>query len=240
MIHTFRIRPMLLALAVLLGACGAAEEDAAGGDAAGLDAEVVLERSAEAMASVETAEFTIEQSGAEVHIDEAGLIRFREATGRYAAPASADALLKVAAMGLDTEVGAVAVDGLTWISNPLTGRWESAPEGFSFDPSVLFDPETGWSALLAEGLENPTIVADGGERHHLRGVVDAERVASLTGGLVDEPSEIDLWIDPDTYRVDEVSFDVETDAGMTSWRLVLTGYDTDIVISEPAVGTDGD
>jgi lipoprotein LprG len=221
----------LASLLATLAGCSSGGDDTASED---VTVEVVLARAAEAMAAVRTAEFTIEQTGAEVFIDDAEVVRFVGATGRFAAPASADALVEVEAMGLSTEVGAVAVDGEIWMTNPLTGAWEEAPEGFSFDPSVLFDPEAGWSELLAEGMGAASLVPDDEEdTHHLRSTVGAERVAALTGGLVDEASTVDVWVGADDFRVVAATFDVGTAEGPSQWRLDVVDYDGDVTVTRP-------
>jgi hypothetical protein len=216
----------------MVGCSSGDDDQAAGTD---VTVEAVLARAAEAMAGVQTAGFSIEHTGADVFIDDAARIRFDGAQGRYAAPSKADAVVEVNAMGITTKVGAITIDGRIWITNPLTDKWEDAPGGLSFDPTVLFDPETGWRSLLSEGLQDPVLVPSGGDddRHHVRATVAADRVSVLTGGLVDEPSVIDLWIDADTSLVSEAGFDVDTDAGPTSWRLLLRNYGDDVTITAP-------
>ena len=226
-----RLLAVVLVVVLALSGCSSGKGDEDGDVTVG----AILARSAAAMAGVETAGFSIEHTGAEVFIDDARRIRFDGAKGRYAAPAKADAVVKVNAMGIATEVGAIAIDGRTWITNPVTGKWQDAPGGLSFDPTILFDPETGWRSLLSEGLQDPVLVAGDGDdkRHHVRSTVAADRVSILTGGLVDEPSVLDLWIDPDTDLVSEAGFDVDTDAGPTSWRLHLRNYGDDVTITAP-------
>ncbi len=206
------------------------------------DIDTVLAASSAAMAGVQSAAFTIEKSGASVFIDTDGLIDFQSADGRYAAPSRADAILRVRALGLNTEVGAVAVDGQVWFTNPLTGAWEAAPESFTFDPTILFDPEVGWSALLSTGLEDPELVepkpdADG--RYRVRGTVGAERVGVLTGGLVDEASVVDLLIDAETGEIGVVTFDVGDGDELTSWVLTITDYGVAVTITIPALASIG-
>ncbi len=200
--------------------------------------DTVLERSSQAMAEVDTARFTIEKSGAAVHIDEEDLIEFNAADGRYSAPASADALVKVRAFGLATEVGAVAMDGDLWITNPLTGQWEPAPADFTFDPTVLFDDSVGWSNLLSEGLENAELVADevdSSGRYQVNGTVGAERVGVLTGGLVTEASDIAIFIDGTSGTIDEVGFSVGDGQDESRWRLFLSDYGVDVTVTRPPV-----
>jgi hypothetical protein len=241
-------------LAVVTGlavsGCSSDDEGAAGGD---LSVDELLTESAATMAEVSSATFTIEQVGASVFIDEADQIAFQAAEGRYAAPASADALVTVEAFGLVTQVGAVAIDGTVWLTNPLTSKWMEAPEGFSFDPANLFDPELGIPAVLNEAVGNAELMTDGSgaaeaedgagvadgaadDRHHVRTTVSADRVSALTGGLVAVATDTDLWIDPDSLRVVEVRFDLPLGDQVSTWSLVVTSYDTEVAIEAPEVG----
>lgn len=234
-----RLRSSLLGLLLLLllGGCSSGSEDDA--EAEVLDVDGVLALSSAAMAEVDSVLFTIELEGAEVFIDDEGLISFRAADGRFAAPSSADALVSVTALGLATEVGAVAIDGQVWLTNPLTGDWEDAPESLTFDPAQLFDPEVGFSALLSDGLIDPVLVPpspDPDGRYHITADVDPVSVNALTGGLVDDVDNVDLWVDGNSGRLVEVTFDVGTDAGGTSWRLLLTDYGTPVSINPPDLG----
>jgi len=230
-----RLRSSLLLALVTLALLGACSSDS-GEDVEAVGVDEIRTRSASAMADVDSVLFTIELEGADVFIDDAGLIGFRTAEGRFAAPSSADAVVSVVALGLATEVGAVAIDGEVWITNPLSGDWEPAPESLTFDPTQLFDPEVGFSRLLSDGLINPTLVSpspDPEGRYQLTADVEPERVRALTGGLVDDVDNVDLWIDATSNQLVEVTFDVGTDAGGTSWTLLLRDYGTAVSINEP-------
>ncbi len=236
-----RLRVLLLGLcATLLAATGCSSSS--GGDDVGdapLDVDGVRAMSAAAMADVDTLLFTIELEGADVFIDDGGLIQFQMAEGRYAAPGSADAVVSVVALGLATEVGAVAINGNVWITNPLTGAWEPAPDSLTFDPATIFDAEVGLSALIADGLTNAVLESpepDADDRLHITADVDPARVSTLTSGLVDDVDKVDLWIDRTSGQLAEVTFDVGADEAGTSWRLLLTDYGTTVTINEPELG----
>lgn len=241
-----RVTCWLLALAVSLSVAGCSSEDGSPSrDAVPDTVETVLADAADAMGQVESAHFTITRTGAEVYIDQENRFRFDAAEGRYAAPASADAVITVNALGFSAEVGAVVINGEASLTNPLSGRWESAPEDFTFDPSVLFAPETGWRSLLSQGLTGAELVEDGGadgdeaDRDHVVGTVAADRVALLTGGLVDQPSTVDIWFDASSGRIDELSFDAPVSAGMSSWRMTLDDYDASVTVTMPQLGSTG-
>lgn len=235
-----RLRALPLGLlAVLLAAsgCSSSGDDAAGD--APLDVDAVRAMAATAMADVDTLHFAIELEGADVFIDDDELIQFQAAEGRYAAPGSADAVVSVVALGLATEVGAVAIDGDVWITNPLTGAWEPAPDSLTFDPATIFDSDVGLSALIADGLTNAVLEspdADASGRLHITADVEPARVSTLTSGLVDDVDNVDLWIDEETGRLSEVTFDVGAGEDGTSWRLLLTDYGADVTINEPELG----
>lgn len=228
---------VVLLVATLAAACSSDSDDTAVAEV--LDVDGVRTLSAEAMAEIDSVLFTIELEGADVFIDDEELIAFRAAEGRFAAPSSADAVVSVVALGLATEVGAVAIDGEVWLTNPLTGDWEEAPESLTFDPAQLFDPDVGFARLLSDGLSNAVLVEPGPDangRYHLTADVDPARVTALTGGLVDDVENVDLWVDATSGRLVEVTFDVGIDAGGTSWRLLLDGYGTSVSINEPDLG----
>lgn len=224
-------------LLVVLASCSSSSGD--DGQSEVLDVDGVRDLAAAAMADVDSVLFAIELEGADVFIDDEGLIGFRMAEGRFAAPSSADAVVSVTALGLATEVGAVAIDGEVWITNPLTGDWEAAPESLTFDPALLFDPTIGFSGLLSDGLSNAALVApepDPDGRYHITAEVDPVRVSALTGGLVDDVDNVDLWVEATSGRLVEVTFDVGLDTGGTSWRLLLSDYGADVTVTRPELG----
>lgn len=237
------IRPPLAALALLIVvfavACGGSDEAAQPTIPA--DVGAVRSAAATAMAQIDTARFSIERGGAVVHVDEGDTLGFERAEGRYAAPSSAEALVTVIVAGLTAEIGAIAIDGTTWITNPATGRWEAAPEGLSFDPASLFKPNFGWTALLTDGLQQAELLEpapDADDRYHLRGVADAGPISTLTSGLVDESVPVDLWIDATSGYVVEARFDAGTGDDVSSWRLTLSDYGAPVEIEPPELSSE--
>jgi lipoprotein LprG len=153
-------------------------------------------------------------------------------------PGQAQAQLDVTVNGdLATRLGAVAIDDEVWISNPVTGDFETLPAGYDIDPSKFFDPEGGWRPLLAS-LQDVTLVGiddRGGERYHLRGTAPAEQVSNITVGLVSgQDVVVDLWIHPQTSLVTAAEFDTELEDGIATWKLELSRYGDEFVIEPPA------
>ena len=214
-------------------------------------AEQVFRDASESMAGVETAAFVLEQVGAPIPIDEQGQLLFQSADGRIARPSSAEAVVTVEALGFTTEVGAIAIDGVVWFTNPLTGDWTEAPAGFSFDPAALFDPDEGFAGLLAEAAPSARFVDeadqdpddDPEERddpfHRIEAAVSAERVEVLTSGLIGVETTIDTWIDMESSRLVQVRFELPIGDQMSEWRMVITDYELEVDITPPELADTG-
>ncbi len=152
-------------------------------------------------------------------------------------------MITVDALGFSTEVGAVAIDGTVWFTNPLSGAWTKAPESFTFDPATLFDPDLGWRPLLAGELIGGALVGletrRGEELYHVRGEAGEERIEVITAGLVQQDVVLDLWLHPRDGSVREVNFTTLYRGAESDWRLRFFDYGADITIEVPDLDGDG-
>lgn len=231
------LRTALVALASLLAACGGGEEPET---LLPPESEVVLEAAAGEMGSVESVRFMIERSGAPVYIDPLDTLSFESAEGQFAAPSSANALVTLAVGSVNAQIGAIAIDGKTWLTNPITGEWEDAPEGYVFDPATLFDPELGWRPLLASGLSDVEWVGEeeinGEPRYHIRAQADQDRVAVILAGLIEkQPVELDMWIEPSTGRVREAELSTVSEGQTSDWYIEFTEFGEPVEIAPPDI-----
>jgi len=234
-VSVIKTRIFLVALmAVAAGACSTSVDE----PVLPADLDTLLATSATAMGNVDTVRFEIERGGVAIYIDPSLTLEFKEAVGRFVAPQAADAVVKVGVSGLNVQIGAIAIDGTIWLSNPITGDWEEAPSQYAFDPTTLFSPEDGWRPLLDGELGNSALVgleeSDGVSRYHVTGSAPSNRIETITAGLVsDQDVDVDLWLDPDTGHVLEVLFNAETAAGISSWQLRFFEYGDDMEIVPP-------
>lgn len=226
----------LLALVISATACGG------GTPASTLPPEPapVLEASAAAMGSVDYVRFKIERSGAPVYIDSLDTLNFSVAEGTFAAPSSANAVVTLAVGTINAQIGAIAIDGVTWLSNPITGDWEEAPSGYEFDPATLFDPELGWRPLLANGLTDVVWVGqetrNSEPRYHIRAQADEERVAVILAGLIrQQPVTLDLWIEPTTGYVREAELSTVHEGQTSDWDIEFNEFGVEVEISPPEI-----
>ena len=200
-------------------------------------ADEVVAAAAEAMGMVTSAAFELELDGSPVFIDQFGSIAVRSLIGQFSVPNRAAARLDVVVDdSLATRIGAVAIDYEVWISNPVTGTFETLPPGYDIDPSRFFDPTDGWRPLL-EGLTDVELVGvddRGGDRYRIAGTAPAALVADITAGLVDDQDvPIELWIHPCTSLVTAARLTTSIDGGETRWDLELGRYGETFTIDPP-------
>lgn len=226
---------LVLACGVLGSACSSGAES--GGEPLPADVSTILEASSEAMTAVTSVRFDLASSGSPVYIDDFDSLALNKIKGRFAAPGGADAVLTITVDGsLKTELGAVALDGEVWLSNPVTGKFEVLDTGYDIDPANFFDPERGWGPLMTE-LEDPALVGvedRDGKRYHVRGVAPAARVEIITAGLVhDQDVTIDFWLERDTGLVTAAEFSTVFNGKTTDWVLGLSHYGDEFKIEAP-------
>lgn len=198
----------------------------------------VLAAASQAMGSIDTVRFTIERTGDPVYIDSRETLAFDLAEGRFAAPSSAEAVVTLSVGDLKSNIGAIAINGRTWLTNPITGKWAPAPSGYSFDPAALFDPETGWQPLLATGLSDVEWIGvedrPAGRLYHIRAVADGDRVAVILAGLIDKQEvNLDMWIDPASGHVVTASFSTTFDGRTSDWQIEFSDFGDPVEINPP-------
>ena len=202
-----------------------------------VDPAALMQSSADAMSQVTSVEFLLDRDGAPVFIDQFGEIALDGLRGQFSVPTRAQAELTVTVNGnLPTKIGAVAIDSEVWISNPVTGDFETLPAGYDIDPSRFFDPENGWQPLIANLQDVQLIGIDdrGGERYHVRGVAGAADVRNITVDLVrDQDVPVDFWIHPSTGLVTAAAFTTTIDGADAEWALELDRYGETFTIEPP-------
>jgi lipoprotein LprG len=172
-----------------------------------------------------------------VYIDEFERIELDSLRGQFTVPTRAQAELSVTVNGnLATRLGAVAVDSEVWISNPVTGDFETLPAGYDIDPSKFFDPQDGWRPLL-ENLQGVTLTGvddRGGDRYRIEGTAPAAQVSEITVGLVeDQDVDVVFWIHPTSFLVTAAEFETTIGDERSQWTLELGRYGDEFTIEPP-------
>jgi lipoprotein LprG len=229
-------RPLRIALILTLLAAACGSEEPA--PTIPPEPDTVLAASATAMGEVEFVRFRIERGGAPIYIDPLDTLNFLIAEGQFAAPSSANAVVTLAVGNINAQIGAIAIEGETWLTNPITGAWESAPAGYEFDPATLFDPQQGWRPLLADGLSDVQWIGEvernSEPRYHIRAAADEDRVAVILAGLIrKQPVELDMWIDPETGFVREAELATIHEGQTSDWFIEFAEFGESVEITPP-------
>jgi lipoprotein LprG len=202
------------------------------------DAESIITASAVAMGDTQSVRFTLTADGAPVFIDQFESIALETAVGEFRVPGAAQAVLDVEVNGnLNTQLAAIALDDEVWLSNPITGDFETLPPEFDLDPSLFFDPRGGWQPLL-ENLTDLTLVGietrQDNDRYRISATAPAAQIEVITARLVrGQDVEIDFWIQPVTGNVRAAEFTTATPQGDVDWILELDDFGGDFEIIAP-------
>jgi len=206
----------------------------------------IIKLSSERMTSISGFEFIIDRSGESVFLDANGMIAFKRAEGQFNAPDRVYAKVRVISPGLVAEVQIISIAGTQWETNFLTGNWQEADPLYSFNPSILFDPNRGIQSILANNLLDPVLVGmdeidelPGKQLYLIEASVEGSRPHEMSLGLIDDESlQVKLWIDPDTYDlhriliIDPKNPDQTED---TSWQIDFWNFNNTFQIEQPTI-----
>jgi hypothetical protein len=189
----------VVAMAALLVACGGSP--AAPTATATPSATALLELASRRLADTPTVHFELTVDG-ETYIDPAKTIRLLSASGDLERPDRVATTFKVEVGGRAVSMQLITIGDKSWTTNILTGDWGKAPFEFAYQPTVLFDNQSGIGPVMgrvrdAERLPDDTI--DGKAVYHVRARVDDKVIAPLTYSTIKgSPVTVDLWIDQAT------------------------------------------
>ncbi len=229
----------LIVLGVFLAACRASQVEQ-------LTAAEIISRAAERMTGLSGFEFLIERSGQPVYLDYEGTISFRRAEGKFTSPDRVYTKVRVILPGLVTEVQITSVEGTQWETNLLTGEWQASDPRYSFNPSLLFNPETGIPAVLAHELTDVQLLGlqelpevPGRKLYALETVMQGERAYQMTFGMIDnQPLRVKLWIDPSSFELYRLVLVDPADPGDqedTVWQIDFWNFGKKFEIEPPVL-----
>ncbi len=133
---------------VLVGALATLLSSACGDDEPAVSASTLLERAAVHVEQAQSFRFLLEFEGGSAEIVRG--LQMRRAEGAFAGLDNLEAQLLVAAGPIDARVEIRVVNGESWMTNPLSQRWERTP----LSVARLFDLSTGVTALMRSS-QNP-------------------------------------------------------------------------------------
>ncbi|MFN8515373.1 MAG: LppX_LprAFG lipoprotein [Thermomicrobiales bacterium] len=227
----------LIAVWVLVGGlvgCGG------GGDkTSNLDTASILTSTSKRLDALKAVHFTLAIEGA-AFIDTDRTTQLRSASGDIIPPDQMQTKLTAAIATLNFDVSLVAIGADRYMTNPVTGQWGPAQEGFDYSPTVLFDKEKGLSTVIGKlkdveqvGVEK----VNGVDTYHLRGKAERAVVEPLTSGAIDgDPIGVEFWVSKDRFDLIKlVLTEPKTPEKQQPavWTLTFSNFDTPVTITKP-------
>ena len=203
-------RILILGFAVILlfAACGNDEETPITGPLPTLTPQEIIALASPNLDELSSFHFELSQKGGGTPIA-MGL----EMTGTWGDIVPPDELaMKIEAtwMGQFMEADLVTVGTTTYMTNPLSGKWELLSD--DFNAVTLFQPNTGIKAVMESVTDLNLLEPEtaGGTRcFHLKGMLTSEVLDAIAVGHAAEglPVETDIWIGKKDFLLRKVVFD---------------------------------
>jgi hypothetical protein len=227
--------PVFMVLCLLAG-CGLLP-------AAQLAPEQIVSKSVERLKGLAGFHFSIAISGNPVYIDSGKTTEFSKVDGNFVAPNQASVVVKVAAMGMTTEVKIIGIGEKSWQTNPLSGQWGEMASGTGFNPASLFDQTIGLQKILLEDLSDIKLAGQeelkelpGKKMDVITAKMKGENVKKLTNGMISaDTTDIKLWVDPSTFDINRLLIVVPgKESGQSSnWQFDIWDFGKTITIAAP-------
>ena len=104
-----------------------------------------------------------------------------EAEGEVVKPDKISARFTGSFGGFAIKSGLINLGDSSYMTNPLTGKWERVPPEVS--PLGFFNPSRGIGAIMSQVVQ-PSLLSAKGDAYRLKGRLPAEALASLLGTTV--------------------------------------------------------
>jgi hypothetical protein len=198
----------------------------------------LLDRGVAAFNAIESFHFDLALENRTLAVDQSGLLSFTEAAGDVRPPESLQASTVIQSAFGNINIGFVAIGDQQWLTNPLDGSWEATPPELQTNVALLFDPEQGLGAALAQ-LENLERLADETIEDvntvHLRGTLPGATLALFAPELADQPAlTVDLYFAADSFLLERVVMVEATVEGETpTWTFDFSQHNAAPEIAPP-------
>ena len=197
-----------------------------------INPEAVLREAGEAMKNVDSFHYRLShRSGGTALLPNLVL---QEAEGDVIKPDKISAEFSGSFGGIAIKSGLITLGEDSYMTNPLTGRWESVPREVS--PLGFFNPRKGIASMM-EQVDQVSLVPDGKDVYLIRGRLPAEALAPLLGATVKGTTVgVELTIDADEGYLLEAVLDgrvTSTEPEGTVRVITLSKFNEQITITHP-------
>lgn len=198
-----------------------------------------LNKGADAVLALKSAQFTLTREGTPAVLDEKNGLTFTTADCSYSAPDRVSCNVKVALKsGSIVQITRVWVPEGTFQSNPLTKQFGRVPPDANFNGVVLF-ARTGIPDILRTAIQKAQLVSSSEKVRtwdtvHIKGEVSGSKLNPLIGGTLkaDLMYPVDVWTDVKSSNVVQLHVQ-EPEAN--GWLISLFAANEPVEIPTPQV-----
>jgi len=224
-----RILIVGIILLLLVAGCGNDETD----EIVSLTAAEIIAGASEKLTALNSFHFELDQEGGGTPI--AMNLEMTDASGDIVRPDK----LKIRVFAGFVEAEVITVGEVTFMTNPLTGKFEPLPNEFT--AVQLFNPDTGIKAVI----EKITSAVKVGEEtvsgtlcYHIKGTLDSGELDAIScghaidGGIIDT----DVWIAKEDFRLYQIKLEgqITRDEKPGIVRtLIISNFDQPVTIELP-------
>ena len=201
-----------------------------------LTAAEIFNKSGERLQAINSFHFGLDQVGGGTPI--AMGIEMIKAEGDVVRPDKLQTTISGTTMGMALEVKLVTSSEKTYMTNPLSGKWELLPEQFRI--LSLFDPGAGIAAIMKD-IAVPTKLTDEGVGgticYHLKGSVVSDSLRPIIGSAATAVViSAEVWIGKEDFLVRHIKLEgkiTESEKEGIIRTLDLSNFDQEVSIKLP-------
>lgn len=241
--NRFRMLTLMTALAgalMLLTSCGDAGAKKSTPTPQPPSPQAILTAASQRLAKTQTVHFKLAVQG-QTYIDNAHSMQLISAEGDLERPGKVNVQFKIKVFGAPTiSIQMITVGDKAWTTDLLSGKWQSAPQEFGYNPTILFDTKHGLGPVVG-GIQHPELVGmetiNGRTAYHIKGTVPADMIGPLTDNTMSgNPIAVDVLIDKENDELLQATLTEPAQAGKKQpavWTLTVSDYDKKVLIEAP-------
>jgi hypothetical protein len=196
----------------------------------------ILTESSSKLEAAKAFHFVLEHAGGGTPI--AMNIEMMKASGDMVKPDKMKTSITGVAIGMIIQVQVITIGNETYMTNPLSGKWELLPN--EFHVLSVFDPATGVAAIM-KNMSGATRLNDeeiGGKTcYHISGSVDSGELNAISGSSIQGiEDKADVWISRDDFLPQVIKLEgriTETEKEGIIRTLSFTDYNLETKIEKP-------
>ena len=198
--------PVLAALlAVSLASCSQAPTATPMPSPTPVDPKAELRRTVDRLLALESVSFVLEQTIGVTTLSPG--IEMNRAYGNVIVPGKFDVTVEAQFGNLYVELGMASIDGVSYMTNPITGQWAVVPaESIPINLLTLGDTLAG----IVEAVQEPEFLdkstQDGLDVYHIRGNILSDDLSELVPNAdAGHPVMLEIWVERETATLSKAT-----------------------------------